>query len=137
MLRNVVLWTQHRSTARDGKNRIFIGEIYLAGIAVRKEITINFLELFDRKVARGAIFEKSFIPFLYLSICCRWGRNRDINELKTIKNNERASWDKWHITSHPIYFHTQRQWLLRSCKWFSGFAEINEGEEGNLIHLNF
>lgn len=53
------------------KMRIFMAKIYLAGIAVRKEITINFLELFDRQVARGAIFEKSFIPFLYLSICCR------------------------------------------------------------------
>lgn len=54
-----------------GKQRIFIAEIYLASIAVRKEITINFLELFDGEVARGAIFEESFVPFLYLGICCR------------------------------------------------------------------
>lgn len=43
---------------------------YLAGITIRKEITVNFLELFHRKVAARAIFEKSFVPFLNFSICC-------------------------------------------------------------------
>lgn len=41
---------------------------YLASISVRKEISINFLELFYRKVAAWAIFEKSFVPFLYFGV---------------------------------------------------------------------
>lgn len=41
---------------------------YLASISVRKEISINFLELFHGKVAAWAIFEKSFVPFLYFGV---------------------------------------------------------------------
>jgi hypothetical protein len=55
--------------------RIFMAEIYLAGIAVWKEITINFLELLDGEMAGGAVFQESFVPLLYLGIWLSKKRN--------------------------------------------------------------
>lgn len=43
-----------------------------AGIAIREKIAINFLELFNGKMARGTILQEAFVPFLdlFLSEFC-------------------------------------------------------------------
>lgn len=50
------------------RQKLLVLVIYLAGIAIRKEIAVDFLEFFYRQMSAGAVFQKSFIPFLNFSV---------------------------------------------------------------------
>lgn len=74
----------------------FYNKIYLTRVPIRKEVTINFLEFFHRKVATWAIFKESFVPFLNFGIYSviwekRKTNEREENHIKNNKQNEKRT----------------------------------------------